>query len=192
MSVTRFKSFVQQYQVLDPEEWEAGIHYFASLKLRKGEYFVKQGTVCRRAAFIVSGALRTYYLNAKGDETTYCFCSSGSMSTAYKSFITQTPSQHSLVAIENTELLVIEYADLQKLYAQYAGWQTLSRLLTEQQYLVMEQYAAVLNNETAEEKYKRLLAEQPEIILKASVEDIASYLGVTRRTLSRIRSAKNN
>ncbi|MDI9339379.1 MAG: Crp/Fnr family transcriptional regulator [Sediminibacterium sp.] len=190
MQTSSFKAFLQQFHALTPEEWEAGLKRFASLKLRKGECFVKQGTICRKAAFIVSGTLRTYYLNAKGEETTYCFCPAGSISTAYKSFILQQASAHSLVAIEDTELVVIEYTDLQDLYKQYAGWQTLGRLLTEQQYLVMEHYAAVLNNESATEKYLRLESEQPEVILKASVEDIASYLGITRRTLTRIRSAK--
>ncbi len=51
----------------------------------------------------------------------------------------------------------------------------------------MEKYASVLNNDSAKEKYLRILSEQPEVLQKASVEDIASYLGVTRRTLSRIR-----
>ena len=51
----------------------------------------------------------------------------------------------------------------------------------------MEQYASILNNETAKEKYLRLLIEQPNVLQKANIEDIASYLGVTRRTLSRIR-----
>ena len=53
--------------------------------------------------------------------------------------------------------------------------------------MVMERYASVLNNETAKEKYLRLLKEQPNILQKASINDIASYLGITRRTLSRIR-----
>ena len=92
-----------------------------------------------------------------------------------------------LQAIEDTQLLVIDYENLQKLYAKSVVWQTIGRVVAEREYIVMEQYASVLNNETAKEKYLRLLKEQPNVLLKANIEDIASYLGVTRRTLSRIR-----
>lgn len=93
----------------------------------------------------------------------------------------------SIQAIEETKLLVIDYSSLQKLYKSSPVWQNIGRKVAEQEYIVMEKYASVLNNETAKEKYLRLLKEQPTVIQKASVEDIASYLGVTRRTLSRIR-----
>ena len=92
-----------------------------------------------------------------------------------------------MVALEKTELLVINFDNIQKLYAESANWQTIGRLVSEKEFIVMEQYASVLNNETAKEKYLRLLNEQPEILQKASINYIASYLGITRRTLSRIR-----
>ena len=109
------------------------------------------------------------------------------MTTSYKSFILQQPSNLILQAIEETQLLVIDYENLQKLYSKSAIWQTIGRAVAEREYIVMEQYASVLNNETAKEKYLRLLKEQPNVLQKANIEDIASYLGVTRRTLSRIR-----
>ncbi len=99
----------------------------------------------------------------------------------------QTPSAQTIQAIEETELLVIDFESLQKLYAKSIPWQSIGRAFTEREYLVMEQYASTLNNETAKEKYLRLLKEQPTIVQKASIKDIASYLGVTTRTLSRIR-----
>ena len=73
------------------------------------------------------------------------------------------------------------------MYATSPTWQNIGRKVAEKEYIVMEKYASVLNNETAKEKYMRLINEQPSVIHKATVEDIASYLGVTRRTLSRIR-----
>jgi CRP-like cAMP-binding protein len=93
----------------------------------------------------------------------------------------------SIQALEDTELFVIDYDKLQKLYSTSIDWQNIGRQIAEREYFIMEQYASVLNNESAKEKYLRLLNEQPEVLQKASVEDIATYLGVTRRTLSRIR-----
>lgn len=161
--------------------------FFTVQYLQKGDFFVKQGKVCRHIAFIVKGTLRNFYINAKAEETTSCFCTENGFTTAYKSFISQQPSMLSIQAIEETTLLIIDHDNLQKLYNSNPIWLTIGRSVVEQEYIVMEKYASVLNNETAKEKYLRLLEEQPSVIQKASVEDIASYLGITRRTLSRIR-----
>jgi len=71
-----------------------------------------------------------------------------------------------MVALEKTELLVINLDDIQKLYKESSNWQTIGRLVAEKEFIVMEQYASVLNNDTAKEKYLRLLNEQPEILQK--------------------------
>jgi CRP-like cAMP-binding protein len=155
--------------------------------LKKGEFFVRQGKICRQIAFINNGTLRIFYINDKAKEITSCFCTKNSMATSYKSFILQDPSMLSIQALEDTQLFVIDFDNLQKLYSTSMAWQNIGRQIAEREYFVMEQYASVLSNESAKKKYLRLLNEQPEVLQKASVEDIATYLGVTRRTLSRIR-----
>lgn len=183
----KLKEFLQALAPITNQQFEDSIHNFSKINLKKGDFFVQQGKLCRQMAFINSGLLRTFYLNDKAEEITACFCTENNFTSAYKSFIQQVPSELSIQAIENTELVVINYNNLQQLYATSATWQHIGRLMLEKEYFVMEQYASVLNNETAKEKYIRLLKEQPTILQKANVEDIASYLGVTRRTLSRIR-----
>lgn len=183
----KFKQFLKNIAPITDQEFADTISLFTELNLQKGEYFVRQDKVCQHIAFIVKGTLRIFYINNKAEETTSCFCTANNLATSYKSFILQQPSNLSIQAIEETELLVIDYSSLQKLYKSSTVWQNIGRTVAEQEYIVMEKYASVLNNETAKEKYLRLLQEQPNVIQKASVEDIASYLGVTRRTLSRIR-----
>ena len=183
----KFKQFLKQISPISDKEFADTISYFTEQNLKKSDFFVKQDKVCRHIAFIVKGTLRTYYINDKAEETTSCFCTENNLTTSYKSFILQQPSTLILQAIEDTELLVIDYENLQKLYSKSTIWQTIGRAVAEREYIVMEQYASVLNNETAKEKYLRLLKEQPNVLQKANIEDIASYLGVTRRTLSRIR-----
>jgi CRP-like cAMP-binding protein len=182
-----FKNFIRQITTISDKEFDETVIFFNALTLKKGEFFVKQGRVCRQIAYINKGTLRTLYLNDKAEETTSCFCTENSLTTSYKSFILQQPSTLSIQALEDTELLVIDYEKLQKLYSTSIVWQTLGRAVAEREYIVMEKYASILNNETAKEKYLRLLKEQPNVLQKANIEDIASYLGVTRRTLSRIR-----
>ena len=183
----KFKQFLKNISQITDNEFADTISYFTELNLQKGDFFVKQDKICRHIAFILKGTLRTYYINDKAEETTSCFCTENNLTTSYKSFILQQPSNLILQAIEETQLLVIEYENLQKLYAKSTVWQTIGRAVAEREYIVMEQYASILNNETAKEKYLRLLKEQPNVLQKANIEDIASYLGVTRRTLSRIR-----
>ena len=182
-----FKSFLQSITSLSDEEFSASMQHFYSMQLNKGDYFVRQGQTCRRIGFVIKGLLRVYYLNEKAEEITSCFCTENKFTTSYKSFIDQKPSELSIQALEKTELLAIDYDLLIELYASSPTWQSIGRIITEQEYLTMEKYASVLNTETAKEKYLRLLNEQPDVIHRAQVEDIASYLGVTRRTLSRIR-----
>ena len=182
-----FKEYLRTIVSIADTEFADIILHFKVLILKKGDCFIEQGDVCRQIGFIKQGTLKTYYINDKGEEITSCFCTENNFTTSYKSFILQSPSDLTIRAIEETELFVIDYENLQKLYAKSLAWQAIGRAVAEREYIVMEQYASVLSNETAKEKYLRMLKEQPNILQKASITDIASYLGVSRRTLSRIR-----
>jgi CRP-like cAMP-binding protein len=182
-----FKKFIKQIIPISDADFEKSMVNFQEIRLIKGDYLVKENAICRQIAFINKGILRIFYLNNKAEDTTSCFCTQNGFSTSYRSFLLQEPSLLAIQALEDTELLVINFQNLQKLYLETPIWQQVGRIVAEKEYLHMEKYAAILNNETAKEKYLRLLSEQPEIIQKATVEHIASYLGVTRRTLSRIR-----
>ncbi len=155
--------------------------------MKKGDYLIERGKICKEIAFINKGSFRTYYMNDKAEEITACFRTEMSIVSSYRSFVLQEPSSLSIKALEDSELIVINYENLQNLYARSMAWLNIGRLIAEMEYMNMEEYASVLNNESAKDKYLRLLKEQGEVIQKTTVESIASYLGVTRRTLSRIR-----
>ncbi len=183
----QFKIFLNKITPISDKEYDESILYFQKVDYKRGDFFVKSNTVCKYIGFILKGTFRIYYQNEKAEEITSCFCSENNFTTSYKSFILQQPSNLILQAIEDSQLIVINYENLQKLYAKSILWQQIGRTVAEREYLIMEKYASILNNETAKEKYLRLLNEQPNVLQKATIEDIASYLGVTRRTLSRIR-----
>jgi len=182
-----FKLFLKSIVPVSDQEFENYSQYFKISTLARNSYFAEIGKTSYEAVFIKKGLLRTYYINEKSEEVTSCFCAENNLTASYKSFISQQPSELSIQAIEDTELITISYNDLQILYQKSALWQNIGRTIAERQYMVMEQYASVLSNESAKEKYMRMLKEQPAVVNKASVTDIASYLGITRRTLSRIR-----
>lgn len=182
-----FYHFLNTTNTFSKTDFENSSAVFRLLNLEKGEVWIHQNKVCREIAFIKKGILRTFYTDHKGNEVTSCFCVANSMSSSFKSFISQQPSQLAIQALDKSELITISYADLQYLYKTFPVWQEVNRLLMEKEYLSLWNYAYSLNTETAREKYLRLLAEQPDVLQKAPVQDIASYLGVTRETLSRIR-----
>lgn len=185
--MNQLKTSLQSITTISDEEFENASTYFREVRLEKGESLLQEGNVCKQMAFVTKGVLRTFYLNHKAQEITHCFRTAGMFASAYRSFILQEPSFLSITALEYVELILIDYDHLQKLYQTSLVWQRIGRILAERAYIEMEDYATVLNNELAIEKYQRLLKEQPEVIQKSNVEHIATYLGVTRRTLSRIR-----
>lgn len=185
--MNQLKTFLQSITTISDEEFENASTYFREVRLEKGESLLQEGNVCKQMAFVTRGVLRTFYLNHKAQEITHCFRTAGMFASAYRSFVLQEPSFLSITALEYVELILIDYDHLQKLYQTSLVWQRIGRILAERAYIEMEDYATVLNNELAIEKYQRLLKEQPEVIQKSNVEHIATYLGVTRRTLSRIR-----
>ena len=183
----KLKTYLQTFAPISDKEFKEVKSNFYIIHLKKGDFFVQQGKICRQIAFINRGSLRTFYFNDKAEEITHCFRTEETFVSSYKSFILQKPSFLSIIALEECELFVIDFDNLQKLYNTSMTWQRIGRLQAERRYIEMEEYASVLNNEAAKEKYLRLLNEQPEVLQKANVKHIASYLGVTRRTLSRIR-----
>ncbi len=183
----KLKAFLQSLTSITDKEFEVSSTNFSFVHLKKGDSFLQVGNVCGQMSFVNRGSLRTFYFNKNAEEITHCFRTENTFVSSYRSFILQEPSFLSIIALEDTELIVIEYDKLQQLYSTSMTWQNIGRLLAESAYITMEEYASILNTESAKEKYLRLLNEQGEILLKANVEHIASYLGVTRRTLSRIR-----
>lgn len=186
--ITRFHQVLDAITPITKDEFQRTTKVLEHRKLPKGEHFVTAGDTCREIAFIGKGLLRTYYSNEQGEEVTLCFCTENRFTTSFKSFIARVPSSLAIEAMEPSEILVLQYDSLQLLYKETISWPTIGRLMAEREYLNMESYALTLNRETAKEKYLRLLREQPQVVHRAPIQQIASYLGVTRETLSRIRS----
>lgn len=126
-----FKQFIRQITPISDKEFYETVILFKEIHLEKGDYFVKQGNICRQIAFINKGTLRTFYINNKAKETTSCFCLENNLTTSYKSFIQQQPSRLSIKALELTELLAINYENLQKLYDTSVVWQKIGRVFAE-------------------------------------------------------------
>ncbi len=182
-----FQKYLQNFPNFTPQVMEEVKPHLIKRQLNKGEYFLREGKICRSIAFIEQGLFRIYYLQ-DGREITHCFCKEHHLSAAYSSFITQSPSSTSIQALEDSQLLLLPYALLQDLYAQNPFWQQVGRMAAEQEYLVAESHQRFLSDLSAQERYQQILTNDPTLLQRVPLNYLASYLQITPETLSRIRN----
>lgn len=159
---------------------------FHEKTIRKNDYFVQEGQVCRQAAYIVRGMMR-YFINADGEEKTYAFGFEDCFVSNYESFVPQMPSQKYIQALEDTLMLTISYHDLQQFYAQVEKGERFGRIVIEQVFLESLQEIASLYVDSAEQRYANFMKYYPEVQQRIPQYYIASYVGVKPQSLSRIR-----
>ncbi len=162
---------------------------------KKGEIINKEGDIFNNVYFINSGIIRSFIIDSNGHDFTWHIHYSGGTAniknffvTDYASFTKQEPSKLFFEIIKDTELVSISHDFLQKLYNSSENWQKFGRIMAETAYYYTHHRALSLLTETAEIRYKRLLQESPDLIKQVPQYYIASYLGVTPQSLSRIKS----
>ena len=114
----------------------------------------------------------------------------GDVIISVESFFKQTESQEQIQALEDSSLYYISYDEMQFAFANFSDFNTIGRILTEKYYVLSEQRLYSLRMQRASERYLFLLNHFPQILLRVPLKYIASYLGITEETLSRIRSMK--
>jgi len=136
--------------------------------------------------FIEKGCVRGYY-NLDGKEVTYWFGFEHSFVTSFYSFISRKPAFENIQLIEDCRVLAISYDDLQKLYDKYPEIERLVRIINENYYVRLEERFVAAQFKSAKERYAGLLDFSPHILQRMPLGHIASYLGISQETLSRIR-----
>ncbi|WP_114791706.1 Crp/Fnr family transcriptional regulator [Niabella yanshanensis] len=157
--------------------------------IKRKEALLHQGQVCEYIYFVNDGLLRCYYEKHDSQITSW-FMKENDVIISVKSFYTQTPSVENIVALENTTVLGIHYKDLHQIYVQFPEFNITGRILTTQYYIQSEERLYSLRKERAKDRYLSLLQTQPEILNRVPLKHVASYLGISLETLSRIRSER--
>ena len=181
-----FKNYLNQFPHYKPKIYEDILPYISVKNIAAGEYFLRQGKVCKNIAFIEKGLIRLYYLN-DGKEMTTCFCKENTITCSYKSLITNTPSETSIQAIEPCKLIVFSYDSLKKLYEKELFWQQVGRLAAENEFINTECHNRFLSDLSATERYKQILENEQDLLQRVPLNYLASYLQIAPETLSRIR-----
>ena len=179
--------FLKQFTFLSEEDRSQFIAIGTAVSLDKEAYFIRENQICNKVAFLDKGTLRTFYYSSNDEEVSYCFTFPGTLISAYSSFLTGAGAVENIQAIEASRLLVFEKQDLEELIEKNPKWLLFSKLLAEHQYIEMEHRVLMLQREPAEVRYERLMEQQPDLLQKVPLQYIASYLGITKRHLSRLR-----
>ena len=171
---------------LTADERELILDNFSELKIRRNNYWVKKGECCRQLAFIDSGILRiTNEINEV--ESTVQLVFENSFCTSLTSFAYQTKSEWSIQALTDCTLFVINRDIHFKLIDQYKNWLEIDNLLLLLAYTDLEYRLFSQHNLTAEQRFNKLFSEKPSIFNQIPLKFIASALGITPETLSRLR-----
>ena len=159
--------------------------------LAKGEHFIRQGQMSQHVGFLLKGIMRVYHVDADKEHTSYFnFRSRNPFVSSFSSFLTRTPSLESIHALEDCDLAMISYTDLQRLYEQSIHLQKLGRLMAEYNYTLAIERIYSLQHQSARQRYEQLLEIYPNLINHVPHHYIASYLGITPESLSRVRKEK--
>jgi|SRR5215831_17177427 len=167
------------------------INYFTSLikskKLRKRQYLLQEGDICKHEFFVTEGCLRAYYINNTGQEHIVQFAVEDWWIGDLYGFLTGNPTTLNIDAVEDSHVLYIDKASLEKLYEHIPSFNKYFRILLQNAFIAQQQRILYNLSTDATQRYVEFIHRYPEIERRISQSHIASYLGITPESLSRIR-----
>ena len=185
-----FKKLREKITLSDEEE-QLFKTYLTPKKLRRKQYLLQEGDVCKYTAFVEKGILRLYTIGEKGNEQIVQFALEGWFIADMFSFISGEPATQNIDALEDAELILISKSAEEEILNKIPQYEHFIRLQIQGAYLALQKRLSAMFNLTTEEKYTRLLNSYPDIVQRVPQHMIASYLGLTPETLSRARNPKN-
>lgn len=175
---------------LSDSEFDYILSHFKSKKYKKHQFVVQEGQPVENDFFILDGCLKSYSTDANGKQHIIMFGMSDWWITDYKAYYDQTPATVSIDCIEDSELLCLSYENREKLCGEMHRIEHFFRKKTNRRNVALQERILSLLSSSAEERYDALLKQYPLLFQKVPKSLIASYLGVSRETLSRFRSPK--
>ncbi|MEM6347968.1 MAG: Crp/Fnr family transcriptional regulator [Bacteroidota bacterium] len=182
----QLRTVLNHISPLAEEEWQEFVAPLKTLSLRQGEVLLREGEICDFVAFINKGAVRVYEI-IDGVEINRTFFMQGFFATEYKSFLLREPSQEYLEVLTHSDFIMIPHDHLQKFYDKYRSFERLGRRLSEMLYLKLREKLERYQVKTPEERYQEMLTANPQFLDIVPHYHVASYLGITPQSLSRIR-----
>ncbi len=181
-----FEKYLSDNTHLSVPERNKILDCFYPLRIQKNKYWINKGEICKQMAFVDSGILRV--INEMDEiESTVQFAFKNSFITSLTSFAYQTPSIWSIQALTDCDLLLIDRDDHFRLVSEYKSWLEVDNLLLLLAYTDLETRQFSEHHLSAEQRFNKLFSEKPGIFNQVPLKHIASFLGITPETLSRLR-----
>jgi CRP-like cAMP-binding protein len=184
----RLRKEIEKSVPLTDSEFAQATSYFSPRKLRKGQFLLQQGELCKYLAFVSAGLLRSYKIDAKGEEHIDEFALEGWWISDLYSFLTGKPSTYFIDALEDSDLLLIEAEAYNTLCSEIPRFEHYVRILLQNNLIATHSRIIDTNSLPAEERYLRLTDRCPDITGRIAQRHVASFLGITPEALSRIRN----
>ena len=182
--------YIQKWVDVNEAEEHLILEAFEPIAVKRKKDLLIPGEVCRYVYFIISGALRSYYVDEKGVEHIFQLSLENSWISDLESFFSQKPANYYIESIEESSLLRISYERLETLYAQVPKMERYFRILFQKAYINALQRLNATMWDSAEERYNDMVRENCTILQRVPQTYIASYLGITPESLSRIRKKR--
>ena len=181
------RTHIEKRVQLTDEEFEVISKFFIPKKLRKKQFLLHEGEVCKNIGFVNSGCLREYTIDSKGSEHIIQFAIEDWWISDPNSFLSGLPSTYNIDALENSEVLLLEKSAREKLLDSCPKLERFFRILIEANFVATQRRITESLSTSAEERYLKFIKMYPKLIEQVSQNHIASYLGITPQSLSRIR-----
>ena len=184
--MTELEQYINSYFGVKQEELVRIASFFKPQTIKKGDYFLKMGEQCQQMSFVQSGFMRVF-ADLPDKEVTQWISSKGYFITELSSFIFQTPSRFHIQALTDTELYSINKEDYNKINEHVAQWPVLEKLFIVRCFTIMEDRIFSHLSMSAEERYQYFFNQNKELFNQVPLQYLASMLGMTPETFSRIR-----
>lgn len=180
-----FRQFIENYTILPDKDWEKISVCFEKRIIEKDEIILQEGKICRYLYFIESGLLR-YFINKDGKDITKFFTEAPYCFTSQVSFTAAKPTTENIQAIEKS---IIWQTTLQQAndLLELKSWNTFIRKLIQEVQYYTEEILQEIQTETAENRYKKMIETNPQLLQRVPLKYLASYFGIAPQSLSRIR-----
>ena len=182
------RELARRYSTMTHEELDLLESILVPMKYAKNEMVLREGETCTNIYWVVKGLVRQFYYK-NGKELTEYMATENSIVMCIESLFREQPTHLQIKAIEPTVLIAMPKVDLETVAMKSVNIQILYRKILEESLILSQIHADMLRFESAQDRYQKLIKRQPQLVLRAPLVYIASYLQMTPETLSRVRTA---
>ncbi|MFH4966405.1 Crp/Fnr family transcriptional regulator [Gaetbulibacter sp. M235] len=187
-----FLEYLNRYIKLDDKEKNLILSNIETRRFLKGQYILQQGDICRHENFLISGSVKVFYVDQFGNQHVVMLAVEGWWVSDLGSLINKTKADYNIQCLEDTELFQISLEKLNYLYNHLPKLERFFRLIIQKAFIASQKRIILNNSLSAKERYKNFVINYPDLEQRIPQYLVASYLGMSKEFLSKIRSNINS